>query len=298
MALTEEQRNELLAVLERTGGHREVMAKTRVIPEEYKAYQSRCRQVEQTVAFPGLAPVRIIVTTPENKPDKAPLHVNYHGGGFIGKQGPDDDMYCAHLAVEAGAVVVDVDYAVSTEHPFPMAFHQSYEAAKWAFSYSEEWGCDPKRFSLGGSSAGGNLAAAVALKNTETLALPICLLALEYAANDNYMPIGKPGLERSEALALLYADGEVERLKDPFLSPCFASDEQLSEMPRTLIIAPKNCPFYEVNNAFGMRMVEAGVEVTFHAFPNALHGFTVRMLGEDWLQSQKDVIQAIQTARL
>lgn len=121
---------------------------------------------------------------------------------------------------------------------------------------------------------------------------------LEYAASDNYMPVGKPGLERSEALFLLYADGDVERLKDPFLSPCFASDEQLKKMPRTLIIAPKNCPFYEVNNIFGMRLVEAGVEVTFHAYPNACHGFTIRMVGKDWLSSQNDVIQAIRTARL
>lgn len=298
MALTKTQKDELMTVLKRTGGHREIMYKTRVIPDSYKAYQSQCEQTEQTLLFPGLLPLRVIITTPHNKQPDAPLHVNYHGGGFIARQDSDDDMYCAHLAVETGAVVVDVDYAVSTEASYPMAVDQSYAAARWAFDHCAEWQCDSRRFSIGGSSAGGNLALTVALHNGMVHELPLCLLVLEYAASDLYQAVGDPAQERSDAFSRLYADGDVEKLKNPMLSPAFATEEQLRSLPPTLIIAPQKCPFYQINNELGMRMVEVGVPVTFHAYPDEAHGFTIRMTGGRWLRSQQDVIEAIRTARL
>ena len=298
MALTQQQKDDLMAVVDRTGGHREVNLKTRVIPESYKAYQDQCIRTEHTLSFPGLTPLRVIVTMPEKRGQDMPLHVNYHGGGFIFPQNEDDDLYCAHLAAAAGAVVVDVDYAVCPGEVYPMAVNQSWEAAKWAFGHCAEWGCDEKRFSVGGSSAGGNLAFTVALRNQEEKALKICLLALEYAATDLYQSIEDPAQERSAAFSRLYADDEISLLKDPMLSPVFATDEQLSRMPETLIVAPKLCPFYACNNKLGMRMADQGVKVTFHTYPHGTHGFTIRMAGDDWLKSQNDVIQAIRSASL
>ncbi len=298
MPLTTEQKQHYIDEIARTGGNRETMLKTRIVPETYKAYQTQCTQTEQTLLFPGLLPLRVIVTTPHDKRPGAPLHVNYHGGGFIAKQNGDDDLYCAHLAVAAGAVVVDVDYAVSTEACYPMAVEQSYAAAKWAFAHCAEWGCDAKRFSIGGSSAGGNLAMTVALHNNTTRELPLCLLVLEYAANDLYQAVGDPLQSRSEAFSYLYADGDLEKLKDPMLSPAYATAEQLRGLPPTVIIAPQNCPFYRLNNELGMRMVDAGVPVAFHAYPGAVHGFTIRMVGDSWLRSQQDAIDAILAAHL
>lgn len=298
MALTKQQKDDLMAVVARTGGHREANINARVISEAYKAYQDQCIQEEQILRFPGLAPLRVIVTTPKEKRPNMPLHVNYHGGGFIFPQNADDDMYCAHLAVGIGGVVVDVDYAVCRDAVYPMAADQSWEAAKWAFAHCQEWGCGENRFSIGGSSAGGNLAFTVALRNQTEKALKICLLVQEYAANDLYMSIEDPAQERSAAFSRLYADGDVERLKDPMLSPVFATDDQLRQMPETIFIAPQKCPFYAINNRLGMRMVDQGVKVTFHAYPRGVHGFTIRMVGEDWLASQNDAIAAIRSASL
>lgn len=298
MGLTQEQKNDLMAVVSRTGGHREVNLKQRVIPEDYKAYRDRCERTEHLLSFPGLTPLRVIVTMPKQRKPDMPLHINYHGGGFIFPQNEDDDLYCAHLSAEAGCVVVDVDYAVCPEAIYPMAVDQSWEAAKWAYAHCAEWGCDANRFSIGGSSAGGNLAFTVALRNQEEKALKICLLALEYAANDLYQCIGDPAQERSEAFSRLYADGDVDLLKEPMVSPVYATDDQLRRMPRTLIVAPQKCPFYTCNNQLGMRMVDQGVKVTFHAYPEGTHGFTVRMAGNCWLDSQQDVIDAIREASL
>lgn len=297
MSLTKEQIQDQLAILNETGGFRETAKRQRVIPEDYSACLGQCTQDEMMLAFPGLNPVRVIVTTPKQKAALAPLHVNYHGGGFVFLQDHDDDLYCAHLAAQAGAVVVDVDYASSKDAPFPMAFDQSYAVAKWAFEHCGQWGCDPKRLSVGGASAGGNLAIAVAIKAKQTGEFPVCLQILDYAATDNDMPRDDPALRRSLVFSTLYVDGDLDKLRDPFVSPFFATDELLRGLPETLFIAPGKCPFYRCNMELGMRMIEQGVKVTIKAYPECSHGFTVRLSG-DWQDAQKQIIQAIRTASL
>lgn len=292
MALTKEQLQQQLDILDATGGHRETALKQRVIPEDYIAYTAMCCREEQILTFPGLNPVRIVITRPKQAVEKAPLHVNYHGGGFIFLQNEDDDLYCAHLAAATGAVVVDVDYASSKEAPYPMAFNQSYEVAKWAYAHCREWGCDPSRFSVGGASAGGNLAMVVSMKAAQTGDFPLCLQVLDYAANDNDMSMHDPKQLRSQAFSTMYVDGELQLLTDPFVSPCFAPDEMLKGLPRTLVIAPGKCPFFECNNLLANRMEAQGVQVTVKEYPEDVHGFTVRMSG-NWRSAQEDIIQAI-----
>lgn len=292
MALTDLERKELMETLERTGGMRETALAQRNIPEEYRTYLSHCVHRELTLELDGLAPVRVIVTAPCKKQEQMPLHINFHGGGFIFMQDKDDDMYCAHLAAETGAVVVDVDYASSKDYPYPMAFRQSYAVAKWASEHCGEWGCDPTRLSLGGASAGGNLAMAVAMKAGETGDFRPYLLVLDYAATDNAMALEEPVQERSRAFSLLYTDGDASLLKNPYVSPCFADENHLRSLPKTLFIAPAKCPFYEPNKKLALRMMDAGVEVTVKAYPSSTHGFTVRMSG-DWQDAQQVIIRAL-----
>ncbi|MBQ8092834.1 MAG: hypothetical protein IJ242_04580 [Clostridia bacterium] len=66
MGLTQTQKDELMAVVARTGGHRETNNKTRVIPDNYKAYLQQCIREEHTLQFPGLNPLRVIVTRPKD----------------------------------------------------------------------------------------------------------------------------------------------------------------------------------------------------------------------------------------
>ena len=292
MALTKENIQELMDILTETGGHRETAKRVRVIPDEYRRWQEVCTQDEMTLVFPGLNPVRVIVSTPKKKTPLAPLHVNFHGGGFVFLQDQDDDMYCAHIAGRTGAVVVDVDYASSKDAPFPMAFDQCYAVTRWAYEHCEQWGCNPKRLSVGGASAGGNLALAVAMKAKETGDFPLCLQILDYAANDNEMPKHDPALRRSLVFSTLYVDGNLDRLTDPYVSPFFATDGQLKGLPETLFIAPGKCPFFDGNLELGMRMIRQGVKVTTKAYPNCAHGFTVRLSGQ-WQDAQEQIIQAI-----
>ena len=93
MALTHEEKEALRAVIDRTSGHRETGAATRVVPEEYKAFQEQVERKELTLPLEApAAPVRLVISTAKEKAEKCPVHVNMHGGGFVYPQDPDDDM--------------------------------------------------------------------------------------------------------------------------------------------------------------------------------------------------------------
>lgn len=293
MSLTAQQRQEQLDVIQRTGGSREVMLSRRVIPEDYTAFTKLVEREEQTLALPGAAvPVRLIVSKALDRKPGCSVHVNFHGGGFILPQNGDDDLYCARIAVGVHGIVVDVDYATSDKHPFPAAYDQSCAAVKWAFTQCAGWQADPKRVSIGGHSAGGNLAAAVSMKAARTGEFKLCLQILDYAANNNYMPLEAEGQERSRAFSMLYADGDVELLKNPAVSPVFATREELKDQPPTLIIEAGHCPFRDVNRKYEKKLLQAGNQVKRIEFPSSRHGFTVRMLDE-WREAQQAIVDAI-----
>ena len=92
----------------------------------------------------------------------SPVHVNFHGGGYVLPLTELDDPLCRYLAAEAGVTVVNVDYVVAPQHPFPAAPHQAYEVVRWVAEHGAEQGWDGDRLTIGGQSAGGALAAAVA----------------------------------------------------------------------------------------------------------------------------------------
>lgn len=295
MALTSEQKQELFAVLGRTGGHREVMKKAREIPAEYQAMLNQTEREEHTLSFEGMPPFRIVISRDPQRKKGCPLHVNFHGGGFIFPQDGDDDLYCAHVALGIHGIVVDVDYACSDQNPYPAAVNQAYAVTEWAFAHCAEWGADPKRVSMGGHSAGGNLVAVTAIKALETDAFRCNLAIMDYAANDNYFVLEGEENIRSRAFSLLYSDGDEELLKSPYISPVFATEEQLRGFPPAIIVEAGLCPFVETNRKFGAKLEAAGTSVRFIRFPESRHGFTVRMNG-DWQEAQQAIIDAINAA--
>ena len=295
MSLSKEQKQELFDVLGRTGGHREVMKTARTIPAEYQAKLERVDRREERLSFEGMPSVRVIVTMDPGHGADCPLHVNFHGGGFIFPQDGDDDLYCANVALGIHGIVVDVDYACSDTDPYPAAVRQAWAVTRWAAAHCAEWGADAKRVSVGGHSAGGNLAAVTAMEALRTGELKLNLVVLDYAANDNYFVLEGEENIRSRAFSLLYADGDAELLKDPYVSPVFASEDQLKGFPPTLIVEAGQCPFVETNRKFGAMLEKAGSPVRFARYPESRHGFTVRMNG-DWQDAQQAIIDAINDA--
>ena len=203
MALTVDEKEKWVEVLNRTGAHREAGKKEKVVPEDYRRYQELVVREEIAVEVPAVGvPVTCYVTTAKEKADHCPVHVNMHGGGFVFMQDEDDDLYCARVAAEIHGIVVDIDYASSLDHPYPAAFEQCYEVVRWVFAHCEEWGADMGKVSIGGHSAGGCLAAAISLKAARTKEFVLCLQVLDYAAIDNYAALLDGGAERSKEMCI------------------------------------------------------------------------------------------------
>lgn len=298
MSLSAEEKKHLCDVLDNTGANRKALKSDRVIPDEYKAYQNQVERTEVVVPVPAVnVPVKCYISTAKDKSENCPVHINMHGGGFVFPQDTDDDMYCAHVASKIHGIVVDIDYATAFEHPFPVAFEQSYAVVKWVFEQCRKWGVDSKRVSVGGHSAGGCLAAAISLRAAGSKDFKLCLQVLDFAATNNYKAVLEGGDERSSVFSKFYSDGDNRVLQSPYVSPVFATDKMLLGQPRTLIVNGGKCPFKDDNQKYGMRLAAMGTEVTIKTFVNSRHGFTIRMKDE-WQQAQELIIRTINEAYL
>ena len=89
--------------------------------------------------------------------NNSPLVINLHGGGFIRERTASDDLFCRKLVHSLGCKVLDIDYRVAPEHPFPTALHECYDVTKWAFTNASKLGIDSSKIILIGHSAGGNM---------------------------------------------------------------------------------------------------------------------------------------------
>ncbi|KPI00178.1 hypothetical protein OK074_5933 [Actinobacteria bacterium OK074] len=148
----------------------------------------------------AVAPARVVVYRPKDAANP-PVYVNFHGGGFVIADIELDDALCRMLAAEAGVVVLNVDYVVAPQHPFPAPPRQAYEIVRWVAEHGGEHGWDGGRIVVGGQSAGGGLAAAVARQALEEGGPALALQVLHYppldlatGARDKRAAIAKPML--------------------------------------------------------------------------------------------------------
>ncbi|MCC9710873.1 alpha/beta hydrolase [Streptomyces sp. MNU76] len=184
------------AAASRRAGGRGSAAEWRARPPEYA-----CASRELTVPT-AYGPARAVLYLPAGEGiSPPPVHVNFHGGGYVLPQIELDDALCRCIAVEAGAAVLNVDYVVAPQHPFPAPPRQAYEIVRWVAGHGGEHGWDGDRPSVGGQSAGGGLAAAVARQALEEKGPSIALQVLHYppldlatGARDKRAAIARPML--------------------------------------------------------------------------------------------------------
>ena len=218
--LTQEQKETMIAALRGKSVAKEN------ITEEYKKNLDLAEREEVKVTT-SEGPVPCYIFTAKNRTKNCPVHINVHGGGFVRPHVLRDEIYSAKVADAIQGIVVDVDYSLAPEYPYPKAFNETYEVCRWVFSMLEHWDADSKRVSMGGHSAGANLTAAVCLKANQTKEFQFCLQVLDYGAFDMVTdPADKPEaatnmipVERGRMFSLAYTDGKPETLKDPYCSP-------------------------------------------------------------------------------
>lgn len=224
----------------------------------------------------GDIPVRIY--TPEGS-GPFPALVALHGGGWVIGSVEAHDGSCRTLANEVESVVVSVDYRLAPEHPYPAATEDAYAATQWVAKNGAALNVDPERIAVSGESAGGNLAAVVALMARDrggprlAFQLLVCPVTDHTLEQASYREVDRRYILNSESMAWFW-DQYVPRREDrdqPYASPLRAPD--LSGLPPALVITAEFDPLKDEGEAYAKRLQESGVAVITTRYEGMLHGF-------------------------
>jgi acetyl esterase len=208
-----------------------------------------------------------------------PVLVYYHGGGWVIGDLDTHDVLCRQLALQSGCAVVAVDYRLAPEHRFPAAFDDSLAATRWVHAQAADLGVDAQRFAVGGDSAGGNLAAAVAIALRDAGALRVGFQLLIYPATDqrrgwpSHATNGQGYLLTTETMNYFHD----HYLPDPALdldwraSPLLHPD--LSRLPPAFVLTAGYDPLRDEALQYSHRLSLAGNRCTHVLFERQIHGF-------------------------
>jgi acetyl esterase len=208
-----------------------------------------------------------------------PVLVYYHGGGFVIGDLDTHDVLCRELANTAGCAVVAVDYRMAPEHRFPVAVDDCLAATYWVQRNAVALGVDATRMAVGGDSAGGNLAAVVALAARDAGDLPIAFQLLIYPATDQRR--GAPSHETNGQGYLLTKDtidyfmghyiADPAQNLDWRASPLLHDD--LSRLPPAFVLTAGYDPLRDEGLMYSQRLAEAGNRGAHVCFERQIHGF-------------------------
>ncbi len=208
-----------------------------------------------------------------------PALVYFHGGGWLLGGLDSHDTTCRHFANAARCAVVSVDYRMAPEHKFPAAVDDSAAATRWIIAHAATLGIDPARVAVGGDSAGGNLAAVLALMARDGTLPKLAFQLLVYPATDMAMTtvssqtITQPVPLTSKSMKwfidhYLRGPGDVA---DWRASPARAAD--LSGTAPALVLTCACDPLRDEGIDYARRLEREGVRVTYLHFSDQIHGF-------------------------
>jgi acetyl esterase len=232
---------------------------------------------DRTIPGPaGEIPVRVY--TPAGEGPK-PVIVYFHGGGWVIGELDTVDNPLRRIANRTGAVVVSVDYRLAPEHVYPAAFDDSYAATAWVAEHAAELGGDPERIAVSGDSAGGNLAAAVAIAARDRQGPRLAAQLLIYPVTDfdftteSYGQNGEGYLLTKGSMQWFWAHylGAQDLGKDPYACPARADD--LAGLPPAFVATAEFDPLRDEGEAYAAKLRIAGVDVTAKRYDGMLHGF-------------------------
>lgn len=265
---------------------------SRAVVEEYREAlaaqgverltDERIEEIERTIPGPDGAPeIPIRIYMPKDRKEAGPGFVNFHGGGFIMGDLETEHPRCLMMAAEGGAVSVGVDYRLAPENPFPAGVEDCYAVLKWVAAHSEDLKIDPAKIAIGGGSAGGNMAAAVALMARDRGGPNVAIQMLIYPVLDDRCDT--PSMRNGKGLYIWdykkavdswnHYIGEDRSKVSPYAAPARA--DNLSGLPPAYVMTCEHDPLRDEAIIYAMRLMEAGVAVELHNYPGTVHWFDI-----------------------
>jgi len=224
----------------------------------------------------GLIPVRVY--SPREAPELPGL-VYFHGGGFVIGTLDGWDRTCRALANASGCVVISVDYRLAPEHPFPAAADDAFAVTQYVADHAADFGIDPTLLAVGGDSAGGNLAAVVALRARDAGGPPLAFQLLVYPLVDftdhdsGSMREYDEGHFLTRPIMDYFADHYLPRGVDrrqAWVSPLYAN---VTGLPPAFVLTAECDPLRDQGEAFAARLKHAGVQTASKRYDGMIHPF-------------------------
>jgi acetyl esterase len=225
--------------------------------------------------------VRVRIVKPVGDNAILPTVLYIHGGGWILGNAGTHDRLVRELAVGVGAAVVFVEYDRSPEARYPVAIEQAYATARWITHEGQAEGLDASRLAIAGDSVGGNMTAAVALLAKRRGDVAFVHQSLYYPVTDaaqdtdSYREFADGPYLTAKAMAWFWDAylPDQDKRADSTASPLRATLEELAGLPETFLVVDENDVLRDEGEAFGRRLIQAGVPTTSVRYNATLHDF-------------------------
>jgi acetyl esterase len=222
-------------------------------------------------------PVRIY--RPATLGESAPVLIWMHGGGFVMGSVPADDPLCLGVALAAHCIVVSVDYRLAPEHPFPAALDDCFTVLEWVAKEPAELSVRPEKIAVAGLSAGGCLAAAVALMARDRNGPSLCHQFLLIPVTDDRL--NTPSSYRIRDLRVwdretaqmswrMYLGENHNGETSPYAAPARADD--LAGLPPATVLVEDLDLLRDEAVAYANRLNDFGITTELHVYPGTFHG--------------------------
>lgn len=261
--------------------------------------------IHEVKAVPGPAgapDIELRIMKPAGANGPLPVIYHVHGGGYVLGSAKDYEPLNRHLVPTLQCALVTVEYRLAPESPHPGPVEDCYAGLKWVFENAEKEGFDTSRIGVKGESAGGGLAAALALLARDRGEYKLAFQHLIYpmlddrtgTSSDPHNYVGEfiwpvEGNRFGWASLLGKAPGSDD--VSPYASPARAAD--LGGLPPSFIYAGALDLFLEEDIEYARRLIRAGVPTELHIYPGAFHGFEVAAESHVAQQAYRDTIAAL-----
>ena len=217
-----------------------------------------------------------------NQGSDGPAMVYFHGGGLVLGSNHSFEPLARMLAAASDAMVISVDYRLAPEHPAPAQFGDAFAATAWVADNAASLSVDPTRLAVAGDSAGGSLAAAVALAARDRGGPNVFAQVLMYPGLDRDMAApsitAEPDAPMLSRVDITYmhdlADRGAGAPHDAYRVPAYAAD--LSGLPQAILLTGGCDPIRDWGERYAARLRDAGVQTTVTRYPGVYHGFLMR----------------------